>query len=240
MTKRAFNRSHLLRLLLLLLLTSSFILQGAIPVRSAPPLPQKTIGTTETINVYPSRVVSSDWFGVEHVLSSDLPSDAMYQDFGRDNAAYITDELPTAEDFTLPPLPVSNTGIEASETDDTNGTAADGATDEGALDTDSSEPVESLPSETSAEPEPEPEPAPQSDAPSAFNYFQTKLSDWLSYVVRIPLAIAQEVDQVAEPPVTDETAPVPTDDAVSSVPVEPPVPTPADEVVIDEADDTAD
>ncbi len=110
--KRAFNRARTLHSLLLLLVVVSLLGESAIPAVGATQKPQKTIGTTETLNVYPSRVVSSEWFGVEHVLSSDLSADAMYQSFTENNAAFVTDEVPTEEELALPPPPAPVTADE--------------------------------------------------------------------------------------------------------------------------------
>ncbi len=88
-TKCSFNGGSVLNLLLMLVLNLSLI-SSNIPIAYASDLtPNKTIGTTKTINVYPSRIAASEWEGNEFVLSPDLSDEAIYQDFSRRTAAYL-------------------------------------------------------------------------------------------------------------------------------------------------------
>ncbi len=100
--KRCFSGGWYFKAPLLSLILLSLLMFDAGAARSAPVLPPKVIGTTEKLNVYPSRVLNSEWSGVENVLSPNLDATAIYQDFSQRNAAYVTEELP--QPYIPPPL----------------------------------------------------------------------------------------------------------------------------------------
>lgn len=46
-------------------------------------------GREETVNIFPTQVVTDEWAGIEHVLSQDLNDGSLYQDFTALNSAYV-------------------------------------------------------------------------------------------------------------------------------------------------------
>ncbi len=91
--KRGFQRAVSVRSAVTLLLLLVVSLEGALPAASAPLSTPRALGTTETLNVYPAHVLESEWQGYEHVLSADLSADAMYQEFDKNNAAYVSSKV---------------------------------------------------------------------------------------------------------------------------------------------------
>ena len=78
------------------------IFAQAVLVQSARKDLFETIGTTEKINIYPGEILDTQWGGYEYVLSQDVGSDALYQDFTERNAAYVTDEIILLNDNSRP------------------------------------------------------------------------------------------------------------------------------------------
>ena len=74
------------------LLGIGLVFVHSLPAQSAPDNALASIGITETTKIYPSVIKQTEWDGYEYVLSPDVAENALYQDFSKDTAAYVTDK----------------------------------------------------------------------------------------------------------------------------------------------------
>lgn len=114
--KRGFSRGLTPMSLIALLALITVFSEGVAPAISAPLSAPRALGTTETLNVYPAHVMESEWQGYEHVLSADISSDGMYQDFSERNAAYVSETLPDPEAVVQQLVPTSAPAATATQT----------------------------------------------------------------------------------------------------------------------------
>lgn len=101
-------------LLLLLFVTDSLVSPEIARSKPLPVIPD--IGTKNTLRVYPGVIDASDWSDSENILVPDLPEDALYQEFTKSNAAYISF---VAEPEPEPDVSVTGDATSASESEQT-------------------------------------------------------------------------------------------------------------------------
>ncbi|MBP6881035.1 MAG: DUF2341 domain-containing protein [Candidatus Pacebacteria bacterium] len=68
------------------------VLVSAHPAESKRPSNDITFGIEQTINVYPAKVETVEWAGVDSVLVQDLDENAIYQQFNARTSAYVPQE----------------------------------------------------------------------------------------------------------------------------------------------------
>ncbi len=90
----------------------------------------QTVYTTEQLVIIPGEVSSTDWDGLGSVLVQDLDDAALYQEFGKDNAAYLR------EGQTTPAVSESDSNA-TTDSDDSAGDVTATSTDGGIQEEDS-------------------------------------------------------------------------------------------------------
>ncbi len=223
-TSRFFNVAHL-HLLCTIFVFIAILVVDVPFARSAPKSPIRAIGTTQTLNVYPSRIEETNWQGYQHVLSQDVSANALFDAFSKNNAAFIN-----TDDDAVVPLPDSSISdqtviedvVDASQSDEEQ-TDASGVDSVELSPTDVSEPVSETPATAPNDVIPESavdEPVPEVDTTST----EVGPVSWL----RLPSAL----DNILPPNrgtflFAQETAEMHTDVQVT----EPTPPSPASEML---------
>ncbi len=78
----------------------------------------RTVYKTEQLIVLPGEVVTEDWDNTAALFIQDLDDEALFQDFSRNNAAYVNRESPPAAEpstDTAPENVPEPTGTEAGD-----------------------------------------------------------------------------------------------------------------------------
>lgn len=97
------SKRKIISVLLLITFVTNFLTNPQV-VDSQKPAAAPAFGTSETLRVYPSEIVRSDFDGSANILIPDLSENALYQQYSPNNSAYI--KLENAIDMSMP-LPLA-------------------------------------------------------------------------------------------------------------------------------------
>ena len=131
----------------------------------------KTVVVTEQLIIIPGVVESNSWIGSEKILVGDLSEDSLYQDFTKNNSAYIDATILLPNSASTDPIIIDDVITSVPEStitapDETTGEVSESDPEDLQVTPDSAESTSEAPDpiieEALPEPDPVPEPGPNS------------------------------------------------------------------------------